>query len=58
MIRDDLLGEREPDAGAAVHVAAVQPLEDHEHPVGVLRLDADAVVGARELPPVLTASGA
>ena len=47
---DDLLADRQADAGARVLVAAVQPLEDDEDPLDVLRLDADAVVAHREEP--------
>ena len=52
VVLDDLLAHRQADAGAAVGVPAVQPLEDHEDLVGVLRFDADAVVAAGELPQV------
>lgn len=47
---DDLLAHREADSAAGVGVLGVQPLEDHEHLVGVLRCDADAVVGDGEPP--------
>ena len=47
---DDLAAHRKPDAGALVGVARVQPLEDDEDALGVLVLDADAVVGAGEVP--------
>ena len=40
---------REPDAGARVGLPGVQPLEDHEDLLGVLRLDADAVVAHDDL---------
>ena len=53
---DDLLRERQADAGAGVVLAAVQPLEDDEHLVGVLGLDADAVVRDAELPVVAVAT--
>lgn len=48
---DDLLADREPDPGARVFVAGVQPLKDLENPLGLPRLDADAVIAHRE-PPV------
>src|SRR3954447_10726236 len=41
---DDLAAQREPDAGAAVLVPQVQPLEHDEDPLGVLVVDPDAVV--------------
>src|SRR6266576_2452246 len=44
MALDDPLADREPDAAAGVGVAAVQALEYGEDPVGVLRVDPDAVV--------------
>src|SRR5579863_4771002 len=47
---DDLPAQREPDAGARISVAGMQPLEDHEYPVAVGRLDPDPVVLAGELP--------
>src|SRR5690606_13835239 len=54
----DLLAHRQSDAGAAVLVPGAQPLEDDEDPLGVLRVDADAVVGAAEDPLVALAPGA
>ena len=50
VILDDLAAHRQPDAGARVGLLGVQALEDHEDPLRVLRLDADAVVGAAQLP--------
>src|SRR2546430_1702399 len=41
---DDLLADREPDPRARVLVLPVQPLENDEDPLEVLRVDADAVV--------------
>src|SRR5689334_22157799 len=46
----DLAAQRQPDSGAPVLIAQVQPLEDHEDPLGVLRLDADPVVADPEQP--------
>ena len=46
----DLLRQRQADTGASIDVARVQPLEDHENLVDVLRIDTDAVVGDRDLP--------
>src|SRR3954451_2292338 len=40
----DLAAQRQPDPGAAVLVPQVEPLEDDEDPLRVLRVDADAVV--------------
>ena len=54
---DDLLAERQADAGAAVDVATVQALEDHEYPVGEARLDPDPVVRNSELPHVALLTG-
>ena len=53
VVFDDLLAQRQPDAGAAVGVAAVQALEDDEHLVDELRGDADAVVRHGEQPLVV-----
>ena len=47
---DDLLADRQADAGARVLVPAVQALEDDEDALEVLRVDADAVVAHREDP--------
>src|ERR1700677_4186978 len=47
-VLDDLAAHGQPDAGARVGAALVEPLEQHEYPLGVLRLDPDAVVGERE----------
>src|SRR5579871_1317940 len=47
---DDLAGHGQADAGARVGAALVQPLEDHEDALGVLRLDPDPVVAEREQP--------
>src|SRR5688572_2232723 len=40
---DDLPAERQADAGPLVDVAPMESLEDHEHALGELGLDADAV---------------
>src|SRR5829696_4432294 len=45
---DDLLADREADAGARVLGLRVEPLEHHEDPFGVLRIEADAIVRDRE----------
>src|SRR6266496_415664 len=47
---DDLLADGEADAGAGVLGASVQPLEDDEDPVQILRVDADPVVAHLEAP--------
>src|ERR1043165_9905826 len=47
---DDFLADGEPDAGARILAHGVQPLEEHEDALEVLRLDADAVVGHRDAP--------
>src|SRR5690606_13639123 len=44
VILHDLLAERQPDPGALVRLGRVQPLEDQEHVVGTLGVDADPVV--------------
>src|ERR1700722_12417071 len=55
-VLDDLAGHGQADAGARVGGPLVQPLEDHEDALSVLRLDADAVVGKSEQPgPIVTA---
>src|ERR1044071_2564595 len=58
MALDDLLADREADAGAGVFPHRVQPLEDHEDALEVLRLDADAVVGDGDLPRIALVLGA
>src|SRR3954449_12622976 len=50
VVLDDLAAHREADPGARVLALAVQPLEDHEDALGVVRLDADPVVEERDLP--------
>src|SRR4029077_16278424 len=47
---DDLLADRQAHAGAAILFASVQPLEDNEDAVVVLRVNPDAVVAHREDP--------
>src|SRR5688572_8442410 len=47
---DDPAAEREPDTGASVHIVPVQALEWLEDALGVLRVEADAVVGDDDLP--------
>ena len=47
---DDLLADRQPDAGAGELFALVQPLEHAEDPFEILRVDAEAVVLDREHP--------
>src|SRR4030095_1203504 len=47
---DDLLADRQTDAGSWVRTAVVQALEDDEDPLKILRLDADAVVAHAEDP--------
>src|SRR5262252_6044669 len=47
---DDLAAQGQADAGPRVGLARVQPLEDHEYPLGVGRGDADPVVAASERP--------
>src|SRR5262249_22521535 len=46
---DHLLHDGEPDPRARILALVVQPLEHHEDPLEVLRLDADAVVANRDL---------
>src|SRR5206468_3389620 len=46
----DLLADRQSDAGAGVLLPGVEPLEDHEDPLRVLRLDPDSVVTHAEEP--------
>src|SRR5687767_3252500 len=47
---DDLLAQGQADAGAGIRLLGVEPLEDHEDPVGVRRFDPDPVVGDPERP--------
>src|ERR1700722_1365629 len=47
---DNFLADCQANAGAGVFVPGVQPLEDDENPLEVLRPYADAVVLHRELP--------
>ena len=56
VVLDDLAAHREPDPGPRVDVPGVQALEDDEDPVGVLGVDADAVVGHGELPALAVAA--
>src|SRR5438270_12590077 len=49
-VLDDLPAQGEPHARARVGAALVEALEEHEDAVGVLRVDAHAVVGDREQP--------
>src|ERR1700685_504489 len=51
-VLDDFPGHGQADAGAWVGGPFVQALEDDEDPVGVVRLDSDAVVGEREQPEI------
>src|SRR5215469_12464186 len=54
---DDLPAQRQPDAGARVGVARVQPLEDHEYAFAIGGIYPDPVVLAGELPHVAVALG-
>src|SRR5215813_9125486 len=47
---DDLLADRQADAGAGVLAAGVQALEHLEQPAGLARVNADAVIPHGELP--------
>src|SRR5690242_16860233 len=47
---DDLLADRQPDAGAGIFVAIVQALEHEEDALAVLRIEPDAVVRDAERP--------
>lgn len=44
MVLDDLLHQRQADAGTRIHLPAMQALEDHEDLFGELLGDADAVI--------------
>src|SRR5215472_4137451 len=50
VILDDLLYHGEAYSGSGIGRLVVQALEDHEDPVGVLRLDPDPIVAEREQP--------
>src|SRR4051812_17260529 len=43
VVLDDLATHRETDTRTGIRVLVVQPLEDHEDPLGVLGVDPDAV---------------
>lgn len=54
MAFNDLFADRQPDAGtAAVIVLVMQPLEDLEHPLGLIGRDTDAVIVQSDAQPVL-----
>src|SRR3954452_14196149 len=55
---DDLATQREPDSGPAVLVPQVHPLEHDEDPLGVFRVDADAVVLDEDRPVPVVVRGA
>ena len=57
VVLDDLAAHRQPDAGSRIGLLGVQALEDDEDPIGVLGVDADAVVRAAEAPEVVLAAG-
>lgn len=50
MALDNLFADRESDSGTWVGLLAMQPLEYHEYPIRILRLEADAVVLDRKYP--------
>src|SRR5215475_3634530 len=50
VVFDDLPAHGQADARSRVRRTVVQPLEDHENPVGVFGRDPDAVVAEREQP--------
>src|SRR3984957_17075882 len=56
-VLNDLAGHGQADAGARVRAPLVQPLEDHEDALSVLRLDPDPVVAEREQPERLVTAG-
>src|ERR1035437_9994628 len=58
MAIDDLLADRQADAGARIPSASVQALEDLENAFEILRIDADAVVLHPEDPAPLLGPGA
>src|SRR5687768_1252087 len=53
----DLLRDREPDPRARIVLGGMQPLEELEHAVVILRIDPDPVVPDGELPIVPAAHG-
>src|SRR5947209_2114816 len=55
---DHLFADGQPDARTRVLLAVVQALEDQENALGVLRLDADAVVAHPKEPVTVLAAGA
>src|SRR6266851_4972251 len=50
VVLDDLAAHREPDAGPGVRIPVMQPLEDHEDTVCILRFDSYCSIGHREQP--------
>src|SRR5215467_10938064 len=57
VIIDDLLYHGEAYSRAGIGGLVVEALEDHENPVGVLRLDPDPIVADGEQPVVAVAAG-
>src|SRR5215471_11905505 len=57
VIFDDLLYHGQAYSRAGISDLVVQALEDHEDPVGVLRLDPDPIVAEGEQPVVAVAAG-
>ena len=55
---DNLLANSQADAGSRIVLAGVQPLEDLEDPLIILRVNANAVVAHREDPAPLRSLGA
>jgi len=53
----NLFADGQSDAGAGIFLPAVEPLEDDEDALGVLRGNADAVVPYGENPPVALSAG-
>src|SRR6185503_4538874 len=50
MAFDDFLADRQADAGAGIFLAAVQPLEDQEDALKILRSDANPIIPHAEFP--------
>src|ERR1035441_1380499 len=54
---DDFLADGQADARARIDLAGMQPLEDLEYPVKILRLDANPIIAHGEYPaPILLLS--
>ena len=54
---NNFLAQRQANARSGIFLAGVQPLENHKYTLGILRLDANAVVFYDELPSMACMAG-